>query len=179
MWALVKDGKVEKVFMYPTGWKDESGTSHPRTAMELWTKEELVSKNIYSYTPFTDHENLFYRLGETSFKIDKKNHTVVELCQMKAIKVSDAKALVIEAIRKIATSKLAETDYMMLKAFEFDKLPQEVKDANPDVQKYEFSNDMFVERWNVRNTCHKKEQEVKALKTTKDVSQYDYNDGWK
>ena len=47
MWALVKDGQIEKVFEYPQSFRDNNGVLHPSNIFEVWTEQELKDISVY------------------------------------------------------------------------------------------------------------------------------------
>ena len=154
MWINTKTNQV-----YKTGQAITVGeVQYPANIFTLWSKEELATLNIKPYREeWVDHR--YYLTGdEVSYKLDPKTDEVVGTYATTDRDVDALKITMKDSVKSIAASKLAGTDWMVIRELEGGTAePKDVKDY----------------RTAVRIASNTKETEIDALTTLADIQLYE------
>jgi hypothetical protein len=149
-WAIVENDQVTRIVNVPTK-ITINGVSHPKSIFTAWNAEDLINIGIFPYTEDTV-DNRYYNSGNPTYSIGATS--VTGTYEGTAKDVDQMKDSMISQVRSIASSRLAQTDWMVIRATEGGTaVPEEVT----------------TYRAAVRTASNDKETAINALNTIADV----------
>jgi len=153
MWALVEQGQVAKIIRTPQS-ITINGITYPRNIMTRWSKAELADIGIKPYRE-VGVDSRYYWQGQATTEIGDE---VVVTYASTPRDVADLKKNMKALVKALAASKLAETDWMVVRAAEGGTAVPEAVTAY---------------RAAVREASNTKEAEIEALADLDAVKAYE------
>jgi hypothetical protein len=153
MWALVEQGQVAKIIRTPQS-ITINGITYPRNIMTRWSKAELADIGIKPYRE-VGVDSRYYWQGQATTEIGDE---VVVTYASTPRDVADLKKNMKALVKALAASKLAETDWMVVRAAEGGTAVPEAVTAY---------------RVAVREASNTKEAEIEALADLDAVKAYE------
>ena len=113
MWALIEQGQVAKIIRTPQS-ITIGGITYPRNVFTRWEKAELAAIGLYPYREVSV-DTKYYWQGQVSYAIGDE---VVATYATTDRDVDSLKDGMKAQVKALAASKLAETDWMVVRAAE-------------------------------------------------------------
>ena len=117
MWAYVKSNQVVRLYSRPTA-LTINGLQYPANIFSSWTASALKDIGIYSYSTTGQGDTKYYTNSGPTYTIDNDAGTVVGTYTPTAKDLDGIKEIEVKAVKDIVASKLAPTDWMVIKANE-------------------------------------------------------------
>jgi hypothetical protein len=153
MWALIEQGQVAKIIRTPQSITID-GIQYPRNVFTRWDKAELADIGIKPYRE-VGVDSRYYWQGQATTEIGDE---VVVTYASTERDVADLKKNMKALVKALAASKLAETDWMVVRAAEGGTAVPEAVTAY---------------RVAVREASNTKEAEIEALADLDAVKAYE------
>jgi hypothetical protein len=153
MWALIEQGQVAKIIRTPQS-ITIGGITYPRNVFTRWEKAELAAIGLYPYREVSV-DTKYYWQGQVSYAIGDE---VVATYATTDRDVDSLKDGMKAQVKALAASKLAETDWMVVRAAEGGTAVPEAVTAY---------------RVAVREASNTKEAEIEALADLDAVKAYE------
>jgi len=153
MWALIEQGQVAKIIRTPQS-ITIGGITYPRNVFTRWEKAELAAIGLYPYREVSV-DTKYYWQGQVSYAIGDE---VVATYATTDRDVDSLKDGMKAQVKALAASKLAETDWMVVRAAEGGTAVPEAVTAY---------------RVAVREASNTKEAEIEALADLNAVKAYE------
>ena len=77
MWALIKDGNIEKLIGFPKG-ITVNNIQYSKDIFKVWSNSERAAIGIYPVTAGTTKDEDYYTNGDPSYSWDADNSVVIE-----------------------------------------------------------------------------------------------------
>jgi len=113
-WAIVENDKVTRIVNTPQS-ITVNGVSHPKSIFTSWNATDLKDLGVYSYREVAV-DNRYYNSGNATYSIGPNE--VVGTYEGTAKDVDQLKENMVNQVKSIAASKLAPTDWMVIRAAE-------------------------------------------------------------
>ena len=153
MWALVENNTVSRVIRTPVQ-ITVGGVTYPRNIFTAWTKAALAELGIKPYRE-SSVDTKYYWQGQVSYVIGDE---VVATYATTDRDLDELKKGMKAQVKSLAASKLAETDWMVVRAAEGGTA------VSPEVTQY---------RADVRAASNTKEAEIDALDSLDAIKSYE------
>ena len=120
MWALIVDGKINRVFKVPTAFKHPTtGNQYPRNWITLATNSEKAAIGLIEITYSGSYgDSNYYTNSESAPVYDASAGTVVITKSKTAKNLASLKAEKIQAIENSANSLMSQTDWYVTRKSE-------------------------------------------------------------
>jgi hypothetical protein len=152
-WAIVQNNQVTKILNVASS-VTINGVTHPKSIFTTWTKSDLASIGILPYIEERP-DFRYYSAGSPTYSISETAVTATYNTVDRSVET--LKADMLETIKSIAATRLAKTDWMVIRAAEGGAA------VDADITTY---------RAAVRTASNDKEAEVNALTSLADVIAY-------
>jgi hypothetical protein len=153
-WAIVENDQVTRIVNVPQS-ITVNGVSHPKSIFTAWHSDDLRDLGIFPYRE-ESVDNRYYNSGEATYSIGATS--VVGSYEGTAKDLDHLKETWIGQVKSIAASKLAQTDWMVIRQYE---------GGTP------VSSDISTYRSDVRVASNEKETAINALTTIVGAIAYD------
>lgn len=164
MWALIKDGKIVKTINKPEP-ITINNIKYPKNIFTIWSDSDLKKLGIFKIIVKNDgYDKRFYKRSGETIKIGKTKGIVTITNNIEARELEEVKEEVISNIKSVASSLLADSDWMVIREFEDSEKP--------------VSDEWNSYRTSVRNRSNELEtivdecetvEEIKALHETNEI----------
>lgn len=153
-WAIVENDQVTRIVNVPTK-ITANGVSHPKSIFTTWHADDLREIGIFPYRE-EPVDNRYYNSGEATYSIGATS--VVGSYEGTAKDLDQLKENMIRQVKDIAASKLASTDWMVIR---------QTEGGTP------VPNDISTYRSDVRVASNEKETAINALANLNTVISYE------
>ena len=137
MWALIVDGKINRVFKVPTAFKHPTtGIQYPRNWLNLASNSEKTSVGFIEITYSGTHKNIeYYFNSESSPVYDASKGTVTITKSSSAKNLASMKVSKKQQASTSAYSSLVPTDWYVTRKSETDTaIPSAISKYRTDVR---------------------------------------------
>lgn len=130
-WAIVENDQVTRIVNVPTK-ITVNGVSHPKSIFTTWHADDLRAIGIFPYRE-ESVDNRYYNSGEATYSIGATS--VVGSYEGTAKDLDQLKETWIRQVKSIAASRLAQTDWMVIRQYEGGTpVPTEISTYRSDVR---------------------------------------------
>jgi hypothetical protein len=153
-WAIVENDQVTRIVNVPTK-ITANGVSHPKSIFTTWHADDLRAIGIFPYRE-EPVDNRYYNSGEATYSIGATS--VIGTYEGTAKDLDQLKENWINQVKSIAASRLAQTDWMVIR---------QTEGGTP------VPTDISTYRSALRVASNEKETAINALTTIVEAIAYD------